>query len=121
VLVADDSPVFSAAAVAVVEATPGFEIVATCSSGRQAVGLAGTLRPDLALVDESMTGADPAGAVREIAAVSPETFVVFVSADPQPAGGTPLVDKRQLSPATLADLWRQRPVEGEGREPAGPV
>lgn len=120
-LVADDSPVFSAAAVAVVEATPGFEIVGTCSSGRQAVELAGTLRPDLALVDESMTGADPTRAVREIVAVSPETFVVFVSADPKPAGGTPLLDKRQLSPATLGDLWRQRPVEGEGRAPAGPV
>jgi chemotaxis response regulator CheB len=122
VLLADDSPVFLAAAVDVVEATPGFEVVATCSSGREAVELAGTLRPDLALVDESMTGDDPAEAAREIAAVSAGTFVILVSADPKPFGGTsPLVNKGRLSPATLADLWRQRPAKGEGQAPTAQV
>jgi DNA-binding NarL/FixJ family response regulator len=120
VLVADDSPVFLAAAVDVVEATPGFGVVATCYSGREAVELAGTLRPDLALVDESMTGEDPARAAREIEAASPATLVILVSVDPKPFDGTtPLLHKAHLSPATLADLWRQRHAKGEGRAPTG--
>jgi DNA-binding NarL/FixJ family response regulator len=118
VLVADDSPVFLDAAAAVVEATPGFELAATCRSEARAVELAGTLRPDIVLLDESMAGVDPAAAAREIAATSPETFVILVSADPKPAGGTPLINKGQLSPATLADLWGERVAGGPGGAPA---
>jgi DNA-binding NarL/FixJ family response regulator len=120
VLVADDSPVFVEAAVAVVEATPGFEVAATCRSEARAVEIAREVGPDLVLLDESMSGDDPAEAAREIAAVSPQTFVILVSADPRPFDGTvPLVDKRQLSPATLANLWRERSSEGDGRRPTG--
>lgn len=109
-LVADDSPVFLEAAVAVVEATPGFEVAATCRSATRAVELAGDVRPDLVLLDETMAGADPGEAEGRIAAASPKTFVIFVSADPRPFDGTaPLVDKRSLSPTTLGDLWRERP------------
>jgi DNA-binding NarL/FixJ family response regulator len=118
VLVADDSPVFLEAAAAVVEATPGFEVAATCRSEARAVELAGTIRPDIVLLDESMAGEDPAAAAREIGAVSPETFVILASADPKPAGGVPLINKGELSPATLAELWRQRPVQGAGGAPA---
>jgi len=111
VLVADDSPVFLEAAVAVVEATPGFAVAATCRSEARAVELAGELRPDLALLDESMSGPDPSEAAAAFAAVSPETYVILVSADPRPFGGTsPLVSKEQLSPAALAELWGQRPA-----------
>jgi chemotaxis response regulator CheB len=111
VLVADDSPIFRAAAVAVVEATPGFEVVATCGSGSQAVEIAASLRPELALLDQNMPGFDRAGAASAVAEVSPETFVIVVSADPRPAGAAPLVDKRWLSPAMLADLWQHRPTD----------
>ena len=108
-LVADDSPVFLEAAAAVVEATPGFELAATCRSKARAVEIAEELRPDIALLDETMAGVDPAAVAAAIGAVSPETYVIVVSADPKPFDGTsPLLDKRQLSPATLADLWRQR-------------
>ena len=116
-LVADDSPVFLEAAVAVVEATPGFEVAATCRSEARAVELAGELRPDLALLDESMSGPDAAVAV---AAVSPETYVILVSADPRPFDGTsPLVNKGELSPGKLTQLWGQRPTRGDGRAPTG--
>jgi chemotaxis response regulator CheB len=119
VLVGDDSPVFLEAAAAVVDATPGFELTATCRSEARAVELAGELKPDLALLDESMSGPDPAEAAAAVAAVSPETFVILVSADPKPVGGTtPLVDKGELSPATLDRLWRQRPAEEAGGAPA---
>lgn len=57
-LLADDSPVFLAAAETLVAATPGFEVAATCGSGREAVAIAARLRPDLALIDESMPDLD---------------------------------------------------------------
>jgi CheY-like chemotaxis protein len=118
VLVADDSPVFLEAAVAVVDATPGFEVVATCRSGSRAVELAGSLQPQLALLDQNMPGVDQSEALRAIAEVSPETFVIVVSADPQPDGAAPFVDKRRLSPETLSDLWQHRPTEEAGQRAA---
>ena len=119
-LIADDSPVFLEAAVAVVEATPGFEVAATCRSEARAVELAGELRPALVLLDESMSGPDPAEAEAAVAAVSPETYVILVSADPRPLGGTsPLVSKEQLSPARLAELWEHRLAKGDGQAPTG--
>lgn len=108
VLLGDDSPVFLEAAATIVAATPGFEVAAVCSSVGQAVETAADLQPDLALLDESMLGADPARTAQAVPGVSPRTFVVLISADPHPAGGLPIVDKRSLSPALLTDLWRQR-------------
>ena len=121
-LVADDSPVFLEAAAAVVEATPGFEVAATCRSEARAVELAGELRPDIALLDETMSGPDPAEAAAAVAAVSPETYVVLISADPRPFDGTsPLLSKAQLSPARLAELWGQRSAKGGGQPLTGPT
>ena len=108
VLVADDSPVFLAAAVTIVAATPGFEVVAVCSSGPQAVETAANLQPDLALLDQSMLGVDPVGSADAIAEASAETFVVLVSADPYPVGAIPLIEKRRLSPEQLTRLWQGR-------------
>lgn len=102
VLVADDSPVFLAAAVAVVEATPGFEVAATCDSLSEAVEIAERIRPDVALVDESLptTGVGPTAAIHE---VSPDTRVILLSADP-PQARAGAVDKAQLSPDMLETL-----------------
>jgi DNA-binding NarL/FixJ family response regulator len=108
VLLADDSPVFLAAAETLVAATPGFEVAATCGSGREAVEIAARLRPDLALLDESMPDLDGTEAAHEIAVVSPETFVVLVSADPSLRRSIPLTDKRSLSPMLLTELWQRR-------------
>jgi len=109
VLLADDSPVFLAAAETLVAATPGFEVAATCGSGREAVAIAARLRPDLALIDESMPDLDGTEAAHEIAVVSPETFVVLVSADPSlRRRSIPLTDKRSLSPMLLTRLWQRR-------------
>jgi DNA-binding NarL/FixJ family response regulator len=118
VLLGDDSPVFLAAAATIVAATPGFELAGACSSVGQAVETAADLQPDLALLDESMLGADPARTAQAVRAASPRTFVVLISADPRPAGELPIVDKRSLSPALLADLWRQRPTGGADAEEA---
>lgn len=118
VLLADDSPVFLAAVETLVAATPGFEVAASCSSGREAIAIAARLKPDLALLDESMPDVDGTKVARTIATVSPETFVVLVSADPSLGQSTPLTDKRSLSPTLLADLWQRRATMN-AHEPAG--
>jgi DNA-binding NarL/FixJ family response regulator len=110
VLLADDSPVFLAAAEELVAATPGFEVAATCGCGREAIAVAAQLKPDLALLDESMPDVDGTEAARVIATVSPETFVVLVSADPSLRRSIPLTDKRSLSPTLLTELWERRAI-----------
>lgn len=116
VLLADDSPVFLAAAATIVAATPGFEVGAVCSSVDQVVETAADIQPDLALFDRSMLGCEPARMANAILVVSPGTRVILISADPRPADGLPVVDKRNLSPALLADLWHRR--AGDGAEAA---
>ena len=104
VLVADDSDVFLAAAVAVVEATPGFEVVATCGSVGEAVEIAETRRPDIALLDESLPGVAGSAATAAIHEVSPDTLVILLSADPGQARTASPIDKAELSPAMLERL-----------------
>jgi DNA-binding NarL/FixJ family response regulator len=118
VLLADDSPVFLAAAETLVGATSGFEVAATCGSGTQAVAIAARLKPDLALLDELMPDLDGTATAEGIAKVSPETFVVLISADPGLRRSPPLVDKRSLSPVLLRNLWQHRLVARACASPA---
>jgi DNA-binding NarL/FixJ family response regulator len=105
VLVADDSAVFRDAAAAVVDASPGHELVAAAASGEAAVELAAATRPDLVLLDVRMPGIGGVEAARRIAADHPEAVVALFTADGEPAPGAfPTLDKRTLSPARLAAL-----------------
>jgi DNA-binding NarL/FixJ family response regulator len=113
VLTADDSPAFRAALGELVDATPGWELVAATSSGEEAVGLAERLRPDVALIDVRMGGIDGIEAAAQIVALGGETLVVVLSAgDLEPlaaragaAGVTAVVDKRRLRPGVLQEIW----------------
>jgi two-component system, NarL family, invasion response regulator UvrY len=105
VLVADDSPSFLAAARDVVAATEGFELAAAAESGEEAVELARTQRFDLALIDVNMPGIGGREAADRIAAESPRTAVLLMTATPDPATPPEAIDKRRLSPATLAAIW----------------
>jgi DNA-binding NarL/FixJ family response regulator len=104
VLLADDSAAFLAAAVAVVEATPGFEVAGTCGSVREAVEIARAVLPDIALLDESLPGIEGGAHAAAIHEVSPRTHVVLLSADPAQARAASPVDKAKLSPALLEAL-----------------
>jgi DNA-binding NarL/FixJ family response regulator len=105
VLIADDAEAFLSAAEAVVEATPGFELVGAAGSGDRAVDLARTLAPDLVLVDWRMPGGG-GEAARRIAATTTGVTVVLLSVDPGSTepGSFPVLDKRDFSPATLRAL-----------------
>jgi DNA-binding NarL/FixJ family response regulator len=104
VLVADDSTTFLAAVAEVIGAADGFELDAVAQNGEEAVELAVARRPDLALIDVHMPGIGGRHAANLIATVSPETTVVLMTATPDPATPPEAIDKRDLSPATLATI-----------------
>ena len=115
VLVIDDHPSFRAAARALLDATPGFSEIAEAGTGGEGLTLAAEKHPDIALVDldlPDMTGFETCDRMREI---SPETFVVFISANEDAAAAIPgccadqpFVAKRDLRPGVLRRLWDSR-------------
>jgi len=108
VLVIDDSIAFLAAATEVVLAADGFELAGVAQSGEEGLELAGASRPDLALVDLNMSGIDGRETVARMATKYPETTTVLMTATPDPTGqSNGLFDKRELSPAALAEIWRR--------------
>ena len=118
VLLADDSEIFLGAAVEVVAASPGFELVGAAASGESAVGLAAETRPDLVLLDVRMPGIGGVEAGRRIADEHPKTLVVLVTADGESVnGGFATLDKRALTPARLASLVPTREARAASQSP----
>lgn len=78
-LLADDHSLFRSSLRSLLEAR-GVEVVGEASDGRQAVELAGELRPDLVLMDLSMPVLDGIEATRQLAAQMPELKVVILTA-----------------------------------------
>ncbi len=108
-MIADDHPALTTAVSSYLSEN-GFDIVGCASDGRRAVTLAAESRPQLALVDYRMPRLAGTDLVREIKAVSPDTFIVMYTADGDEemardvlaAGAVALV----LKEAPLADLVR---------------
>jgi CheY-like chemotaxis protein len=122
VLVADDSALFLAAVAEVVAAAEGFELDAAAQSGEEAVELAAARGPDFALIDVNMPGIGGCEAGDRIAAASPETTIVLMTATPGFVRPPEALDKRDLSPSMLAEIWDaratsrpQRAAQGGGR------
>jgi two-component system invasion response regulator UvrY len=112
VLVVDDSDAFRRAAASVVSAARGLRLVGVAASGEEAIRLFPRLKPDLVLLDVHLPGIDGVEAARIIREEEPSIVVVLVSAKPDgfaaaahSAGAAALVDKRELRPRTLDDLW----------------
>jgi DNA-binding NarL/FixJ family response regulator len=108
VLIVDDSAAFLEAAIEVVVATPGFEVVGASSSAEQGLELVSSTRPDLVLMDVRMPGLDGIETAHRIRAQSPDTIVVLVTADSGSSvehGPFSVLSKRTLSPARLAEAW----------------
>jgi DNA-binding NarL/FixJ family response regulator len=108
VLVVDDSEVFRNVLSALVAATRGFEVVGAASSGFEALRLAGTVSPDLVLVDLNMPELDGIETARRVSRRHPGMVVVLLTAFRGSSLADPsllIEDKRDLSPDWLLGFW----------------
>lgn len=78
-LLADDEALVRAGVRAVLAAAPDIEIVAEAGNGREALELARTYRPDVALLDIRMPLLDGLGAAAELRRAAPEIAVVMLT------------------------------------------
>ena len=79
ILLADDSITVRQKLQYMLEPEADFEIVGTAESGEKTVELAGTLKPDVALVDIEMPGLDGLGATLQISRRYPDVKVLILS------------------------------------------
>ncbi len=78
-LVADDHAIVRTGIRHVLESEPGFSVVAEASTGAEALELASSLRPDVAVLDISMPGDSGLRVAAELRQRSPETRVLILS------------------------------------------
>lgn len=79
VLVADDQAVVRAGIAAMVDAEPDLTVVGQAADSETAVALAGSLRPDVALMDIRMPGVNGLAATTRITADVPSTRVIVLT------------------------------------------
>jgi len=79
ILIADDHEVARRGIRALLEAHPGWEVIAEESNGRDAVSSVARLKPDVALLDIGMPSLNGLDATRQILAVAPTTRVLILT------------------------------------------
>lgn len=79
ILLADDHVVMRSGLRMVLEKREDLEVVGEADDGRQAVALAESLLPDVAVIDVSMPHLNGIDAAKQIAAKSPKTAIVILS------------------------------------------
>jgi DNA-binding NarL/FixJ family response regulator len=110
VLVVDDSEMFRKAMCDVVAATPGFEVVADASSGREALALIGSLAAQFVLLDVYMPELDGIETALRIRRQYPEVVVLLLTATRRAQVddvSLTVEDKRDLSSQWLAEFWQR--------------
>ncbi|MET1038666.1 MAG: response regulator [Aeromicrobium sp.] len=118
VLVVDDQEPYRCAMQAVVEATAGFVVVGSASSGEESVAMADELRPELVLMDVNLPGIDGIEATRRILAHDTDTVVILLSTydredvDLAGAGASDYVPKADLGPGRLLEVWTSARADG---------
>ena len=113
VLLVDDQEPYLRAMAAVVEETPGFDVVGRASTGEEAVELAASLAADLVLMDVNHPGIDGLEATRRLLAGHPGVVVVLLSTYDDEAGvafvaesgASAYVSKAAFGPDRLAEAW----------------
>jgi DNA-binding NarL/FixJ family response regulator len=85
ILLADDHALVRAGMKSLLESADGFEVVAEAANGREAVRLARTVKPDVALFDIAMPELNGLEAARRLATECPEVRVLILSMHTDPA------------------------------------
>ena len=80
VVVVDDHPLFRQGVLFTLSKQPDIQVVGEGESGRQAVDLARLYRPDVILLDITMSDGDGLSAAAQIAQTAPETRVIMFTA-----------------------------------------
>jgi len=80
ILIADDHAVVREGTRQILEKEPDLEVVAEAGDGEEAVQLAGTSKPDVAMIDIAMPKLDGVEATRQIKALYPTIAVLILTA-----------------------------------------
>ncbi len=114
VLIVDDQEPFRRAIAAVVSETDGFVVVASTSSGEEALLAVTRLRPSLVLMDVNLPGIDGIEATRQITKEADAPVVVLLSTydreefDISGCGATSYLAKAAFGPDLLTAAWARR-------------
>lgn len=96
---------------AVVEETPGFELVGTAASGEASLVTAAEVRPDLVLMDVHLPGIDGIEASRRLTASTRGPVVVLLSTydveelELSGCGAAAYLAKAEFGPDRLVEIW----------------
>jgi DNA-binding NarL/FixJ family response regulator len=113
VLLVDDQAAYLRAMAAVVQETPGFEVVGEASSAEAALGIAAELLPDLVLMDVNLPGIDGLEATRLLRGCGSPPVVLLLSTYDEDVGEDFLADsgaaayvtKSAFGPERLEEAW----------------
>lgn len=84
IIVADDHILFRQGLIEMLRTMPEFDVVADGGSGHDAISLAETHEPDVAILDVGMPGPGPVETIRRIRQSSPGTKIVIVTMFDEP-------------------------------------
>lgn len=85
VLAADGQPLYRDAVARAIRERPELELVAQACDGREALAAIGAARPDVALIDRTLTGLSGKQVLNAVARDGLRTRVVLIAADAEPA------------------------------------
>jgi DNA-binding NarL/FixJ family response regulator len=80
ILVVDDHPIVRDGLVAVLGDEPDFEVAGAAGSAEEALALAASTRPDVALLDLELPGIDGIAAIPRLLEGSPQTRIIVFTA-----------------------------------------
>jgi DNA-binding NarL/FixJ family response regulator len=113
VVTVDDQALFRSAARAIVDHTPGFELVGESADGESALELIPRLDPDIVILDVRMPGIDGIDVAERLHREDPDRIIILASSlEPEllarlarGCGASALVHKHWLTPRMLRGLW----------------